>query len=75
MPKRATYCIKCSRDLLKGFVEAVRFTLTEYGPVGSHGDPIQARIYGISAVPKWHCLFFGTPHPQTQEKENSGLDR
>ena len=36
---------------LKSFLEAVRFIVTHYGPVGSHGDPIHGRDYG-----------FGTQH-------------
>ena len=30
---------------LKSFLEAARFILTEYGPVGSHRDPVRAHVY------------------------------
>ena len=36
---------------LKSFLEAVRFIVTHYRPVGSHGDPIHGQKYG-----------FGTQH-------------
>ena len=29
---------------LKNFLEAVRFILTEYGPMASHGDPIHDHL-------------------------------
>ncbi len=32
---------------LKGLLVAVGFTLTDYGPVGSHGYPIRGRKYGL----------------------------
>ncbi len=32
---------------LKRLLVAVGFTLTDYGPVGSHGDPIRGRKYGF----------------------------
>ena len=33
---------------LKSFLEAVRFFLTEYEPISSHGDPIQPQNYTCS---------------------------
>ncbi len=30
---------------LKNFLEVVRFILTEYGPMGSHGDPAHDNLY------------------------------
>ena len=51
---------------LKSFLEAVRFILTEYGTVGSHGDPIHdyfnifwARML-CPRLPK-HLYFFFAP--------------
>ena len=32
---------------LEGFLEVGRFAVTEYGVVGSHGDPIHARSHGF----------------------------
>ena len=32
---------------LKSFLEAVRFIVTHYGPVASHGDPIHDQNYSI----------------------------
>ncbi len=35
---------------LKRLLVAVGFTLTDYGPVGSHGDPIRGRKYGFGTA-------------------------
>ena len=34
---------------LKSFLEVVRFILTEYEPVGSHGDPVHDNFYRFLA--------------------------
>ena len=38
------------RSCLKRLLVAVGFTLTDYGPVGSHGDPIRGRKYGFGTA-------------------------
>ena len=35
---------------LKRLLVAIGFTLTDYGPVGSHGDPIRGRKYGFATA-------------------------
>ena len=38
---------------LKSFVEVLRFVVTEYRGVGSHGDPIRDKSYDLRVFPGW----------------------
>ena len=50
---------------LKGFPGVARFAVTEYGVVGSHGEPIHARNYGLGRF--WDMWQEEAPLPLQEE--------
>ena len=63
------------RKYLKSFLEVVRFVVTEYRAVGSHGDPVYVQFYRFSCPPKWPCLFFLPPEVFPRERGSPPVAR
>ena len=42
----------------KSFLEVVRFILTKFDPVSSHGDPVRAKSYRFCLFLKFHFFTF-----------------